>query len=119
MLNVSTNPERKQFVLQSSHGVSCFGFDNAYNESLQLTRMMHRSNALQERVDETTGLVALQLDGIPVGPNPVLYGTLDGYEEYRRTVKAVLSPSSVSLSGPSISPLRGTMKRFSAASWYQ
>lgn len=88
MLNISTNPERKLFLLKTAHGVSCFGFDNAYNEALQLTRLMHRASALEERVDEVTGLVALHMDGKPVGPTPVLYGTLEGYEEYRRAVKA-------------------------------
>lgn len=95
MNNISTNPEQKLFVLKCGDGYSCFGFDNAYNEALQLTRAIHGRNGLQESVDEASGRVTLSNDGKPVGPTPALWGTLQGYEEYQGALQAYsASPAS-------------------------
>ena len=88
MNNISMNPEQKHFVIKCSGGYSCFGFDNAYNEALQLTRAIHGRRELQESFDQATGRVTLTKNGQPVGPNPALWGTLQGYEEYQCAMQA-------------------------------
>ncbi|ABO59713.1 hypothetical protein LA345_40760 (plasmid) [Burkholderia vietnamiensis] len=65
-MQVSINNDQRLFVIPSSGGYSCFGFDNCYRESLGL--------ALAMGLDEKR-------------PNEAEIGTLAQYEQYRDLLK--------------------------------
>jgi hypothetical protein len=73
-MNIKLNPEQKLYVIPCGDGYSCFGFDNARDHAAQIATALKRP------------------DLMPLEPE---YGTLAGYDKYRKAVDAwAASPQS-------------------------